>query len=50
MGFLNSLTIVFVIAKLFGVIDWSWLLVFSPTIVYLFIAIIMFIIYIVSNY
>lgn len=32
IGFLNLLTIVFVIGKLFSVIDWSWWLVFAPTI------------------
>lgn len=30
IGFLGMLTIVFVAAKLWGVIDWSWLWVFSP--------------------
>ena len=29
-GFLANLTIVFIILKLLGVIDWSWLLVLSP--------------------
>ncbi|MDN6326820.1 MAG: hypothetical protein L0J48_02210 [Alkalibacterium sp.] len=33
IGLLSILTIIFVIAKLFGVIDWSWWLVFAPTIV-----------------
>lgn len=32
MGFINALTLVFVAAKLFGAIDWSWWLVLSPTI------------------
>jgi len=32
-GFLGLLTIVFVIAKIVGFIDWSWWLVFTPTIV-----------------
>lgn len=32
IGFLNLLTIIFVGCKLFGVIDWSWWLVFTPTI------------------
>lgn len=32
IGFLNLLTIIFVIGKLFSVIDWSWWLVFAPTI------------------
>ena len=30
-GILNILTIIFVIAKLSGVIDWSWGLVLLPT-------------------
>ena len=29
--FLNTLTVIFVIAKITGYIDWSWLLVFAPT-------------------
>ena len=31
LGILNILTIIFVIAKLSGVIDWSWWLVLLPT-------------------
>lgn len=31
IGFTGILTIIFVIAKLLGVINWSWWLVFSPT-------------------
>ena len=30
MGFLELLTLIFVICKLLGVISWSWPLVFSP--------------------
>ncbi len=30
MGFLETLTIVFIVLKLTAVIDWSWLYVFSP--------------------
>lgn len=30
LGLPSILTIIFVIAKLFGVVDWSWWLVFSP--------------------
>ena len=33
IGFLNFLTLIFVAAKLFGAITWSWWLVFLPTIV-----------------
>jgi hypothetical protein len=29
--FLNVLTVIFVIAKITGYIDWSWWLVFAPT-------------------
>lgn len=32
MGFLNILTLVFVVAKIAGAIDWPWLGVFCPTI------------------
>ena len=32
MGFLETLTIVFVVLKLLDVIAWSWWLVFSPLI------------------
>ena len=32
-GFLGVLTLVFVIAKLWGVISWSWWLVFLPAII-----------------
>jgi hypothetical protein len=32
MGFLSLLTLLFIGAKLWGVIDWSWWLVLSPTI------------------
>lgn len=28
------LTVIFVVAKLLGVITWSWLLVFTPAIIY----------------
>lgn len=38
MGFLNLLTLIFVAAKLFQVIDWSWWLVLAPSIVGLFVA------------
>lgn len=33
LGFLNILTIIFAIAKLFGLIHWSWLQVFTPTLI-----------------
>ena len=31
LGFSSVLTLIFVVLKLVGVIDWSWLWVFSPT-------------------
>ncbi|MGO3375482.1 hypothetical protein [Brochothrix thermosphacta] len=31
MKFLNFLSLLFVAAKIFGFIDWSWMLVFAPT-------------------
>jgi hypothetical protein len=37
LGFLSALTIVFVVAKLFGAINWSWWLVFSPIFISIFI-------------
>lgn len=33
IGLFSLLTVIFVIAKIFGYIDWSWWLVFTPTIV-----------------
>jgi hypothetical protein len=33
MAFLNILTLIFVAAKLFEVITWSWWLVFLPSVV-----------------
>ncbi len=41
MGFLSLLTLLFIGAKLFGAIDWSWWLVLMPTIVELFIVLIL---------
>jgi hypothetical protein len=31
LGFLNLLTLIFVIAKLAGAISWSWWIIFIPT-------------------
>ena len=42
--FLNGLTIIFVIARLFNLISWSWWLVFIPTYVYVVLLIFMFIV------
>lgn len=33
IGFLNLLTIIFIVAKLLGFINASWLIVFLPTII-----------------
>jgi len=33
MGFMEILTIIFVVLKLVGVISWSWWLVFLPVII-----------------
>lgn len=33
LGFLSILTLIFVVAKLFGVITWSWWLVFTPVLI-----------------
>ena len=33
LGLPSILTIIFVIAKLFGVINWSWWLVFAPVLI-----------------
>lgn len=33
MGFTEVLTIIFIVLKLFGVIDWNWFLVLLPEII-----------------
>ena len=33
IGFLNLLTIIFIIAKLLGIVKASWIIVFLPTII-----------------
>lgn len=33
MGFAEILTIIFVLLKVFGVVNWSWLIVFLPEII-----------------
>lgn len=33
IGLLDILTIIFVLLKVFGVISWSWFIVFLPTII-----------------
>lgn len=32
MNLLTGLTLLFVAAKLFGIVDWSWWIVFAPSI------------------
>ena len=34
-GFAGVLTIIFVIAKIFDLVDWSWFLVFLPIMIYI---------------
>lgn len=46
MGFLELLTIVFIVLKLTEVIDWSWLLVFLPLLLAFTIYCLMFIFYV----
>lgn len=53
IGLSSILTIIFVVAKLFGVIDWSWWLVFAPTIAavtigWLFVAVVLIVAYFVD--
>ena len=33
MGFTELLTIIFILAKIFGVIDWNWFLVLLPELI-----------------
>jgi len=33
IGFFGLLTLIFVVAKIFNYVDWSWWLVFTPSIV-----------------
>ena len=40
IGFLDILTIAFIVLKLTGVIDWNWLLVLSPELVSIILTII----------
>ena len=44
---LNSLSLVFVVAKLLGHIGWSWWAVFTPSYIYLGICLIASIVYVV---
>lgn len=47
--FLNILTVIFVIAKLFGAIEWSWLLVFAPTIACAVLYAILLVLYVIAD-
>lgn len=42
MGFLEVLTVVFVVLKLLGIVSWSWFLVFLPVIISVAIYIVLF--------
>lgn len=44
MGFTELLTIIFVLLKVFGVVSWSWWVVFLPEIVGIVLYIILFVI------
>lgn len=48
VGFLNLLTLIFVLAKLIGAINWSWAVVFIPTFVSIFIGFIILAIAIIA--
>jgi hypothetical protein len=43
IGFLNLLTLIFVVAKLFGAISWSWWIIFIPT--YVSVGLVMFVLF-----
>lgn len=45
--FLNVLTLIFVVAKMFDVINWSWWLVFLPTFIYIAIVLLILIVAVV---
>ena len=48
VGFLNLLTLIFVLAKLFGAITWPWAVVFIPTFVSVFIGVIILLVAILA--
>ena len=48
VGLCSLLTIIFVIAKLAGVINWSWWLVFLPSIISVGLSILIFILIIIA--
>ena len=45
MGFTEVLTIIFVLLKVFGVVTWSWWLVFLPEII----ALLLYVIFIIAS-
>lgn len=49
MGFLELLTVVFIVLKLTGVIGWAWWLVLLPTIITVVLYIAMFVIHLVVS-
>lgn len=49
MGLCEILTIIFVVCKLFGVINWSWWLVFLPEIIAVVLYIVIWIFCIISG-
>ncbi|APX72065.1 hypothetical protein M5C72_02665 [Companilactobacillus allii] len=42
ISFVGLLTLIFVIAKLFGLIHWSWLLVFAPVLIEIVLALLLY--------
>lgn len=50
IGIVGALTIVFIVLKLVGVIDWTWFWVLSPMIIsFAFVVVVAIIIFIISN-
>lgn len=50
MGFTEVLTIIFVVLKIVGKIDWSWWLVLLPEIIAMVVYIILGVVVVVSQY
>lgn len=49
MGFLEVLTLIFIVLKCFGIISWGWLAVLSPLFIGLIIDVILLIIFLASK-
>lgn len=49
IGFCGVLTIVFIVLKLVGVINWSWLWVLSPIWIPIILAVLVFLICVIKN-